>query len=146
MNMKRKYTYLFAVAFLINLTGCKSLLEVAESREYIQPDGVILMTEAEIREFLVGNTYKGDSVSYPGNTYIEFISPDGKISGLWNEEERYKGTWAIFGKVWCYKYKTTNGCNTLSRSGDTLTWYGLDGTHKGGKSIVVSGDPRNLAQ
>ena len=103
------------------------------------------MTETEIREILVGNTYEADSVRYPGNAYIEFIHPDSKISGLWNGEERYKGTWAISGKVRCYKYKSTNGCNTLSRSGDKLFWYGLDGNHRGGKSIVISGDPRKLA-
>ena len=104
------------------------------------------MTEQDLRDTLVGNTYKGDSVRYPGSTYIEYVHPDGKISGLWNGQERYKGEWVISDKLWCYKYKSSNGCNTLSKSGDTIFWYGLDGTSKGGKSLVVSGDPNNLTQ
>ena len=146
MNIKRKTIYLLASVCLISLAGCKNLMEVAQSKEYVEPEGVTLMSEAEMRDFLVGNTYQGDSVRHPGSTYIEFIHPDGKINGLWNGEDRYKGNWAISGKVWCYKYKTINGCNTFSRSGDTVFWYRLDGTTKGGKSTVLAGDPNNLAQ
>ena len=120
--------------------------ETAESKEVIQPEGVTLMTEAELRETLVGNTYEGDSVKYPGSTYIEFIQADGTIRGLWNGEDRYKGKWVISGPVWCYKYKNSNGCNTLAKAGDTIFWYSLDGTTRGGKSIVVAGDSKNLAQ
>ena len=44
------------------------------------------MTEAEIRDIVVGNTYEGDSVKNPGNNYVEYTHPDGKISGLWNKQ------------------------------------------------------------
>ena len=127
------------------MAGCKNLLETAQGKNFTQPEGVTLLTENEIRNTLVENTYEGDSVTYPGNTYIEFIHPDGKISGLWNGKERYKGEWAISGKVWCYKYKSTRGCSTIAKSGNTILWYGLDGTYQGGKSIVMAGDSRNLS-
>ncbi len=145
MNTNRNIVILLTGTLLVLLSGCKNLLEVAESKNFVQPDGVTLMTEAQIREFVVGNTYEGDSVRYPGNTYVEFIHPDGKISGLWNEKDRYRGEWALAGKVWCYKYKSSSGCNTLARSDDAILWYRLDGSYQGGKSIVMVGDPRSLS-
>jgi hypothetical protein len=146
MNIKQITILASCGVFFLALASCKSLQEVAQSKKFTQPEGVTLMTEQDLRDTLVGNTYKGDSVRYPGSTYIEYIHPDGKISGLWNGQERYKGEWVISDKLWCYKYKNSNGCNTLSKSGATIFWYGLDGTSKGGKSLVVSGDPNQLTQ
>ena len=146
MNINRKYIYLLTATSFAMLLGCKNLLETAQSKEITPPEGVTLMTETDLRNTLVGNTYEGDSVKYPGSTYIEYIHPEGKINGLWNGEERYKGEWAISGNVWCYKFKGSSGCNTLSKSGNTIYWYALDGTNKGGKAQVMSGDPKNLAQ
>ena len=146
MKSRQKIVWMAAGTLIVALAGCKTLQETAESKEVIQPEGVTLMREAELRETLVGNTYEGDSVKYPGSTYIEFIQADGTIRGLWNGEDRYKGKWVISGPVWCYKYKNSNGCNTLAKAGDTIFWYSLDGTTRGGKSIVVAGDSKNLAQ
>jgi hypothetical protein len=64
------------------------------SEKYTTPEGVTLMTEAELKSTLVGNTYAGDSTRYPGSTFIEYTQPDGKISGLWNAKDRYKGAWS----------------------------------------------------
>ncbi len=146
MKIKPELVYPLTAVLFVSLAGCKNLLETAQGQKFTQPEGVTLMTEAEIRETIVGNTYEGDSVRYPGSTYIEYIHPDGKISGLWNGQDRYKGKWAVSGRVWCYRYETTRGCNTLAREGSTIRWYALDGSYKGGKSVVMAGDPRNLAQ
>ena len=146
MNSKQKIIWMVAGALIVALAGCKTLQETAESKEVTQPEGVTLMSETELRETLVGNTYEGDSVNYPGSTYIEFIQPDGTIRGLWNGKDRYKGEWVISGPVWCYKYKNSNGCSTMAKTGNTIFWYALDGTTRGGKSIVMAGDPKNLAQ
>lgn len=142
----KKIVWTAAATLIVVLTGCKTLQETAESKEVIRPEGVTLMTEMELRETLVGNTYEGDSGNYPGSTYIEFIQPDGTIRGLWNGKDRYKGEWVISGPVWCYKYKKSNGCSTMSKTGNTIFWYALDGTTRGGKSIVMAGDPKSLAQ
>lgn len=142
--IKLQQRHLLIAAVLLSLAGCKTLLETAQTQEYTPPEGVTLMTEAELRNTLVGNTYAGDSVRYPGSTYIEYIRPDGKISGLWNGSDRYRGEWVISGKVWCYKYKSSSGCNTMAKSGDTIYWYELDGTTRGGKSVVTAGDPHKL--
>lgn len=145
--MKIKAILLWAITgtLLLGLNGCKTLDEKAVEAKFTNPEGVTLMTEAELRETLVGNTYAGDSVKSNGS-YIEFIQPDGKISGLWNGTDRYKGEWAISGKVWCYKYKSSNGCNILSKSGDTIYWYELDGSSLGGKATVTKGDSKGLAK
>lgn len=146
MNIKRNSGYLAAGFLLVSLAGCKNLLETAQEKKYIEPAGVTLMTETEIRNTVVGNTYKGESVRYPGSTYIEYIHPDGRISGLWNGTDRYKGKWAVAGPVWCYRYETQRGCNTLVKSGDRILWYHLDGSHGGGEALVMAGDPENLSQ
>jgi hypothetical protein len=104
------------------------------------------MAEAELRKTLVGNTFEGESVNHPGSTYIEFIQLDGTIRGLWNGRDRYKGEWVIAGPVWCYKYKKSNGCSTITKTDNTIFWYALDGTTRGGKAIVMAGDSKNLAQ
>lgn len=146
MNINRKYTYLAVGALFVSLAGCKNLIETAESKKFTQPEGVTLMSENDIRNTLVGNTYAGDSTRYPGSKYVEFIRPDGKINGLWNEKDRYKGEWAVSGSVWCFKYKNSSGCNTLAKSGNEIRWYALDGSYSGGKSVVMSGDPKSLSQ
>jgi hypothetical protein len=145
MKKKQTFTWILMTALMVTLAGCKTLQETAEGEKYTAPEGVTLMTEAELRETLVGNTYAGDSVKYDGS-YIEFIQPDGKINGLWNGTDRYKGEWAISGNIWCYKYKSSNGCNTLSKSGDTIYWYQLDGSTMGGKATVTKGDSKDLAK
>ncbi len=108
-----------------------------------EAERVILMSEAELKKTLVGNTLAGNS---EGNTYIEYNQPDGLISGLWNEKERYKGEWTIEGKVWCYKYEESSGCNTIAKSGNKIYWYTVDGTYEGSTSSLMTGDPRKLAQ
>jgi hypothetical protein len=135
-----------AGTLIVALAGCKTLQETAESKEVTQPEGVALKTEAELRKTVVGNTYEGESENYPGSTYLEFIQPDGTIRGIWNGKDRYKGEWVIAGPVWCCKYKKSNGCSTIAKTGDTICWYALDGTTRGGKAIVLAGDSKNLAQ
>lgn len=136
-------TSVIAAAFI--LSACTTLQENAASQKITTPDGVTLMNEMELRETLVGNTYEGNSVKYDGS-YIEYIHPDGNIRGLWNGIDRYKGKWAISGQVWCYKYRNSSGCNTLSKKGNTIYWYKPDGSTRGGKATVLTGDPKKLSQ
>lgn len=144
MNTTTKKAILVSSVILATLVGCKTLEETAQTATPTPPEGVTLMAEAELRSTLIGNTYKGESVRNPGSTYVEFIQPDGNISGLWNGNDRYKGKWAISGNVWCYQYKSQSGCNTLAKEGDIIYWYQTDGSTKGGKSVVVAGDPHEL--
>lgn len=146
MKNNRKFNWILLGIFVVAMVGCKTLQETAMSKKVTKPEGVTLMSEQEMRDMLVGNTYAGDSVRYPGSTYVEFIHPDGKISGLWNGTDRYKGEWAMSGNVMCAKYKNSNNCSTMSKSGDTIYWYALDGTTQGAYSKVTPGDSQNLGQ
>jgi len=146
MKNSRKLNWALLGIFVVTLAGCKTLQETAMSQKVTKPEGVTLMSEQEMRDMLVGNTYAGDSVRNPGSTYVEFIHPDGKISGLWNGTDRYKGKWAMSGNVMCAKYQNSSHCSTMSKSGDTIYWYALDGTTKGGYAKVTSGDSQNLGQ
>ena len=146
MNKYRKFNWVLLSVFIVTLVGCKTLQETTMSKKVTKPEGVTLMSEQEMRDMLVGNTYAGDSVRTPGSTYIEFVHPDGKIFGLWNGKDRYQGQWAMSGNVMCAKYKRATYCSTLARSGDTIYWYALDGSTQGGFSKVTSGDSRNLGQ
>lgn len=146
MKNNRKFNWVLLGIFAVTLVGCQTLQETTMSKKVTKFEGVTLMSEQELRDTLVGNTYAGDSVRSPGNTYVEFIRPDGKINGLWNGKDRYKGKWDISGNVWCAKYPTSTQCSTMAKSGDTIYWYALDGTAKGAKAKVTSGDSQNLGQ
>ena len=146
MKDSRKFKWVMLGLFIVALAGCKTLQDTAMSKTVIKPEGVTLMSEQEMRDMLVGNTYAGDSVRTPGPTYAEYIHSDGRISGLWNGTDRYKGTWAISGNVMCAKYPQATYCSTMARDGDTFTWYDLDGTSRGAFATVTPGDSQNLAQ
>jgi len=149
MTNNQKFGWIIFGTFLATLVGCKTLQETAEGKKFTQPEGVVLMTEAELRNTLVGNTYEGDSVKSPGTTYIEYFHPDGRIYGLWSggaRQSRYSGQWAISDKVLCLKYDRTSGCYTLTKSGNTIYWHDLKGKkRKNAQSKVMVGDPMNLS-
>ncbi len=146
MKNNRKLNWVLLGIFVVTMVGCKSLQEITMSKKVTKPEGVTLMSEQEIKDTIVGNTYAGDSVRNPGSTYVEFIRPDGRIKGLWNGTDRYNGEWAISGNVICAKYPSSTQCSTLAKSGDTIYWYALDGTTKGGYARVTPGDSQNLGQ
>jgi hypothetical protein len=125
---------------LLTLSGCKSLGEVTESKQFTKPDGVTVMSEAELRSNMVGNTIDGKSLKGP--LYTEFYAPDGKGKGVW-DGNKYKFEYAISGPVYCYKGDGFNGCNLLELSGDDITWYGLDGK-KTSSAKLLPGNAKDL--
>ena len=125
---------------LLTLSGCKSLGEITQSKQYTKPEGVAILSEAELRTKIVGNTISGKSVKGP--LYSEFFAPDGKGRGLWNSD-KYKFEYAISGPVYCYKGDGFNGCNLLSLKGDTITWYKLSGKEVS-KAKLLLGNPKGL--
>ena len=144
MKKKRLWLILAIGSLTMALSGCKTLQERAAESKYTTPDGVTLMTEAEIRKALVGNTIAGDSSHYPGNSFIEYYHNDGKVTGLWNGQKRYLGEWALSGKILCYRFPNQKGCSTLALSGNEIQWYALDGSPED-KSTWMKGDPKGLA-
>ena len=123
--------------------GCKTLDEVAQSKEFKQPANVTLMSESDIREKLVGNTVIGESNTEPGSRYVEHFLSDGKIKGLWNDEP-YSGTWAVSGSVWCSKYANSQYCSTMSLDGNQVTWIRLSGEVLPNKATILPGNAKGL--
>ena len=59
MNKRQKIIGFILATSIVALTGCKTLQETAQSKKFTQPEGVTLLTESELRDTLVGNTYTG---------------------------------------------------------------------------------------
>ena len=93
---------------MVALAGCKTLQETAESKEVTQPEGVALMTEAELRKTLVGNTYEGESVNYPGSTMSSLFNPMVRFgdSGMEKIATRERGSFLVLSGVTNIKTRT----------------------------------------
>ena len=130
----------FIVIALLALSGCKSLGEVAQSKKYVEPKGVTVMSEAEIREKVIGSTIAGKSNRGP--MYVEYYQLDGSTKGLWDGEP-YTSTWAIAGKVWCWQGSSSQGCNLIALNDDEITWYDLKGVEKS-RAKLMPGNAKGL--
>ena len=73
----RKRVIIFAA--LITLSGCQTLQERAVETKYVEPVGITLLSESDIRTKVVGNTIEGESSRKPGNFYVEHYLEDGTI-------------------------------------------------------------------
>jgi hypothetical protein len=103
----------------------------------------LLSNEAEIRSVFSGNTVAGEE---KGDTYVEYFTPDGRISGE-NREGRYKGFWEVSKDRMCVSYEEDNGkasawdCSHVDLSGSRITWS-EDGEKS--YSTITAGNPRGL--
>ena len=140
VGRKAKGGAVFLAIALLALSGCKSLGEFTEGKQYTKPEGVTILSEAEIRSKIVGSTIDGKSVKGP--LYTEFYAPNGKGKGLW-DGDKYKFDYAISGPVYCYKGQGFNGCNMFALSGDEITWYKLSG-EEATKAKLLPGNAKGL--
>lgn len=101
----------------------------AESGAFTLPEGVVVLSEEELRAEIVGSTLNG--VYANGISWIEWYNPNGEIRGFLGREN-YTGKWSIVGPVMCYDY-TIRGmpigvCLTLSLDGDQINFHTNEGT------------------
>lgn len=111
---------MISLAVLLCLSSAAAL---AAEREL--PDDVTVMTEAELRSAIIGNTVTG---FVGGTPWSEYYLPNGVIQGV-EGGERYVGRWTISGPWLCFDYDGTedDGCSTLARSGNNVRFYDEDG-------------------
>jgi hypothetical protein len=102
-----------------------------------------LSTDEQIREVFAGNTVSGKA---DGKSYIEFLSPDGKLLGE-EPEGRYTGRWmAAKGQI-CFSYDleegrvTTWDCAQVEIDGTQLTW--IDQGERS-HATLAAGNPSRL--
>src|SRR5262245_29510348 len=74
-----------------------------------------MLTGAEIRSQIVGNTVAGEM----GTAFTEFYSPDGAIRGS-SADGAYQGKWTIQGDMLCLEYDEPLGCRRISLDGDKV--------------------------
>jgi len=101
-----------------------------EGKTFVTPVGVTLLTEPEIIQMIVGNTFMGETAK--GGMYYEYYTEDGHIRGL-VRGEKYSGKWKVKGSVICFDYNDPSHehCSTLSvNEGGSVRFYDLKGKRK----------------
>ncbi len=125
---------------------------VATAAEIIVPNGVTLLTEEQLLDRVIGNTFIG------GKRWVEYYEPgidgvkQGKIKGYSRDDGLHGGTWSINGPLMCWefdvaKYAVYNGCWATAIDGDSVIWYSSNGiihTDPAGQITLVPGNPNNL--
>jgi hypothetical protein len=143
------------------LNGCwvnekisaREISDKADDAPYQTPAGLIVLTEAEIHEKIVGNTLVGPS-AYFGPEMAEYLHPDGFIKAYW-KDDRSEGVWTVSGSLICmyYPYRFTQSpprtasmfhCYTLTVDGEIVTYYDQNGRVVEMKSILLNGNARDL--
>ena len=109
-------------------------------KSFDQPPDVMVLTEGEIHDALVGNTIATVS---DGPKWSEYYLPDGTLSGIWGNQH-YCGYWATSGPLMCIGYGGVGDfCSMLSLEGATITRLKLDGT-PGSTGELFPGNPESL--
>ena len=109
-------------------------VEIPESYEL--PVGVTVLSEAEIRDQIVGSTLNR------GKNWSEYILADGTLSGL-SGDLRYCDYWAVSGPVMCFGIDSQSYCATFAREGSRLSPFNMDGTPRPPRELLP-GNPENL--
>jgi hypothetical protein len=103
----------------------------AESGAFTLPEGVVVLSEEELRAEIVGSTINGVYPTLNGIPWIEWYNPNGEIHGFVGIQN-YTGKWSIVGPVLCYAYvmlgKPLGTCLTLSLDGDQINFHTNEGT------------------
>ena len=101
-----------------------------------------LSNDDQIREALIGNTISGLE---DGNSYVEFLQPDGRIDGE-GREGRYTGHWEIAKGQICFRYDEDDkasswDCVKVGIEGARIVWI-----DKGEKSYAnfIAGNPKGF--
>jgi hypothetical protein len=138
------------ICLLASLLVSTTLIEAAE--DYVVPAGVIVLTEDQILNQIIGNTLRGGS----GRWRAYFLPPSGdQKKGRFKGKHKgrfTKGDWTVNGSLMCWHFDSptrsaANGCFTTALDGDTVTWYLPTGTPRyssGGPRKLISGNPENF--
>ena len=106
---------------------------------YETPEAETLLTESEIRDLVVGNTFASES---DGTAWSNYYQPDGTIQEIWGGK-RFCGYWAVSGPVMCFGWGSQSYCRTLSLDGSTLKHFKVDGRPRG-EGELLQGNPENM--
>jgi hypothetical protein len=126
-------------------------LSPAIAEDYVVPTGVTVLTEEQLLNQIIGNTFVG------GESWVEYFEPaangqkEGRIKGL-QRGTPYGGKWTINKALMCWQFDkaymaTYDDCFTTALEANIVTWYKTDGTiyyPSSGRPKLISGNPKNL--
>ena len=124
----------------------------ANAGDYIVPKGVTVLTEDQLMNQVIGNTYMG------GIKWVEYYEPstggkkEGRIKGQHRRTGLYGGKWKIDGSLMCWEYddpksSAYNDCFTTALDEDTVIFYTIRGkVHAdiAGTVTLIPGNPNSL--
>ena len=122
----------------------------AIAEDYILPAGVSVLTEEQLLNQAIGNTFFT-------KRWAEYYEPPsgnlkkGTFTGK-QLKSPISGSWEIDGPFICFQYDQAylaeyNTCYSIAIDGDNATWYKTDGSlwyPRGGRIKLISGNPKNL--
>ncbi len=133
--MNKMNTWIVGIAICL-------MANLASATDYATPAGVTLMSEADIKSKVVGNTLEG--ITKKGEHWAEWYGDTGKVVGRWKKKWIYYGKWQTEGPVFCVKYPdepSDNWCNTMSLEGDAIVFYDKKGKVEGNGADLRPGKP-----
>lgn len=112
--------------------GSRAFRGIDIPEDYQLPKDAEVMTEAEIRKRIVGNTVVSE---YRGEKDSQYFLDDGTLLGVWTNV-RYCDYWAASGPLLCVGITAERYCETLALEGSTLKRFELDGTQKPSRELI----------
>jgi hypothetical protein len=114
----------------------------------VASNGPRVLTGEDIKKEIVGNSLIGIE---KGETYVEYLSPDGTISGL-AESGFYRGAWRVDGDKICVLYDAdepgdsakTWDCEPIARKGENIYWSDSVAADEPSEATLLAGNPKKL--
>jgi len=121
------------------------------ARDYVAPSGVSVLTEEQLLNQIIGNTFYNER-------WTDFYEPpaenqmEGKLRSRHNTYGTHGGSWSIKASLFCVEFDKApmsafGDCYTISLDGGNATWYLTDGSTyypRGGRIKLISGNPNDL--
>ena len=103
------------------------------------------LSGAEIQARLIGNTITGVE---DGETYAEYLAPDGTISGE-GDSGAYAGFWRVAGDQLCFRYDDDDAggawdCASVTLIGASVYWSRGAPAGAPPEATLLAGNPKKL--
>ena len=140
------------VRICVLVTLLVGAISPSTAEDYIVPAGVIVLSEEQLLNQIIGNTLVG------GTRWVEYYEPatgnlkEGRIKGKSKVIGLYGASWEIKGALMCWEFDTAkmsiyNDCFTVALDGNTVITYTIHGkvhTDPSGQITLIPGNPNDL--
>jgi hypothetical protein len=150
--MSRALGYLAAVIVLATSAAahCASAETLKNRGRDTVPPGAnaSALSGAQIGAQVIGNSITGVD-SDNGESYTEYLKPDGTISGI-EDSGAYSGSWRIVNNKLCFHYDDNDGdsegwdCTPVTLVGTNVYWSNEVSDGDSVEATLLRGNPKNL--